>query len=615
MSWFSVASCGRTASAEDGFTPLFDGKTLAGWQGKQKLWSVVDGTLVGSTMPDGIRSNTFLVSERQYKNFTLKLDFKFTGGNSGIQFRSLRVEDPKNYVIQGYQADLGAGYHGSLHDEKRRGMLKKSRLDWVQRFLKENDWNTYEIHAIGNRITLKINGLITAKYTEEDDAISNEGYIALQLHSGKGMEIAFRDIRIRPIVPQRVLFTTHAAGFPHSSRPVARQILKKIARDSGYFEAVTTDDVNLINPAGLKDFDAVGFFTTGALDKFPLSRENREFFIEWVKSGKGFFGTHSATDTYNDWQPYWEMIGGTFAGHPWFANSPPVTIDVEDPSHPSVRHLTDGWVIQDEIYQFKNYSRERIHVVLSLNPNEHAKGTVPHRDYPVAWCREFGKGKVFYTSLGHREDVWTHSVYQTHLMGGILWALGIDASAGSATPGRPKAANDWTDLFDGKTLSGWKPTLDGTWEVKEGGVLRGSGNVGYLFSPKTYRNFHLRAEVRVFDDSNSGVYFRTLYEPDSSAPRGMEAQVNSSHGDMKRTGSLYAYKPEYRQLAAPEEWFRYDVIAVDEQIVIKVNGEVTASQRVPYDDKKHFPEGHFAFQQHHMGSIVEYRNVQVRQLP
>jgi type 1 glutamine amidotransferase len=611
----SILAAASTLSGDEGFKPLFDGKSLDGWSGKKGLWSVRDGAIVGSSLPAGIQANTFLVSDKSYKNFILRLRFKYSGGNSGIQFRSQQVDRPEDFVIAGYQADIGEGYHGSIYDEKRRGMLAQSRLDWVLRFIKKDDWNLYEVRAIGADVELKINELVTARYRETDAAIPREGRIALQLHAGQAMEIQFKDIEIREILPKRVLFTTHAAGFAHSSRAIARDVVAALGRDSGWFEAVVTDGVEAISPDGLKGFDAVGFYTTGDLDKFPLSKEHREHLIAWVKSGRAFFGVHSATDTYKDWQPYWEMLGGSFAGHPWNAGDPAVTIDVEDPSHPSAQHLDSQWTIQDEIYQFTNYSRARLHVILSLNPKEHQKGSTPHRDYPVAWCRDFEKGKVFYTSLGHREDVWTNPVYQRHLLGGLLWSLGVEGYQGSAAPGRPKAKNDWVALFDGKTTSGWKGVGNGAWEVLEGGILKGSGKQGHLFSPQEYRNFHYKAEALVTDGSNSGMYFRALMEPGVDWPRGMEAQVNSSHADPARTGTLYGYERVYEQLVPPGQWFTQEVIAVDDFIVLKVNGRVVVKRQVPYDNQKHFPKGRFAFQQHHEGSEAQFRNVQVRELP
>ncbi|MEM7231686.1 MAG: family 16 glycoside hydrolase [Planctomycetota bacterium] len=616
--WVLAGLLFSSVTAYAGPVSLFDGKTLNGWKGKAEHWSVRDGAIVGSSHPKGIRGNTFLITDKQYENFILRAKFKFTGGNSGIQIRSEYVGDEAGRVLKGFQADIGEGWFGSLYDEKRRGILHKANLPWVKRFMKNGKWVDYEIRAIGNKITLKLGPLVTTRYIEKDDKIPRKGYIGLQLHGGGPMEIGFKNITIEEIQPKRILFTTHAAGFPHSSRKVAREIMKKLGRDSGYFEAVVTDGVDQITPEGLKGFDAVGFYTTGDLKKFPLSEENRNYLIQWVKDGHAFFGTHSATDTYKDWKPYWEMIGGSFAGHPWNAGSPAVTIDVEDPSHPSAQHLTNNWVIQDEIYQFRNYSRDRIHVILSLNPKEHKKGGMKHGDYPVAWCRRYGKGNVFYTSLGHREDVWTNPVYQQHLGSGILSILNIPGYEANYTPGRAKPSNDWKPLFDGKTLSGWESISEGkkkaVWEVADG-VLKGSGGQGHLFSPKTYRNFHYKATARVFENSNSGMYFRAQMEKGVSWPRGMEAQVNASHGDPKRSGSLYNYEHVYAQLTKNGEWFTQEVIAIDENVVIKINGKVTVARRAPFNFKKHFPVGRFAFQQHHDGSLVEFKDVMVRELP
>ena len=600
---------------------LFDGKTLDGWKGKADLWSVKDGAIVGSSGPKGIRSNTFLVSEKSYANYILKLKFRFNGkGNSGIQFRSKLVGNPEDYVISGYQADIGKGYHGSLYDEKRRGMLHAAKNDWAKLFkrflhLDGKRWNDYEIRAIGNDITLSLNGLVTTRYTEKDGKIARSGVLALQLHGGPAMEISFKDIRIQEIQPKKILFVTHSAGFRHGSIPTAHKVLTRVGLDSGYFEVTATNDTDQINPEGLKKYDGVAFYTTGDKNQFRLSEANRDYFINWVKEGHAFAGFHSATDTYKDWQPYWDMIGGSFDGHPWHED---VTLDVEDPSHPSALHLDTQWTIKDEIYQMKNYNRDRIHVILSMNPKSvKGKGKRKDGDYAVAWCRAFGKGKVFYTSLGHRDDVWTNPVYQQHIEGGVLYALGIPGYEADERPGLKKGPVEFTSLLDGKTLSGWKAVHDATWEVKDG-VLTGRGKQGHLFSPKRYRNFHYKADIKVGTNSNSGMYFRSqLAKAPKRQPRwpdGMEAQVNSDHGDPVRTGSLYMYKKVFEQLIPIGEWGTQEVIAVDNFIVIKVNGRVTVRGRFGYD-KKHFKDGHFAFQQHHPGSEVDIRNVFVRELP
>jgi type 1 glutamine amidotransferase len=185
------------------------------------------------------------------------------------------------------------------------------------------------------------------------------------------------------------------------------------------------------------------FYTTGSMDelvKKGFTKAGLEALVEWVKGGHAFAGVHSSTDTLAEWQPYWEMIGGSFDGHPWGSDDPAIQVDVEDPSHPAALPIPYGWKIQDEIYQMKNYSRDRVHVILSMNAaSVQGKGARQDNDYAIAWCREFGKGKVFYTSLGHREDVWTNPTYQAHLLGGLLWALGTPGYESDADSGPPEA--------------------------------------------------------------------------------------------------------------------------------------------------------------------------------
>ena len=170
----------------------------------------------------------------------------------------------------------------------------------------------------------------------------------------------------------------------------------------------------------------------------------------------------------------------------------------------------------------------------------------------------------------------------------------------------------WTSLFDGKTLSGWT-TADGStgkWEVVDG-AIHGSGSASHLFSPRgDYKNFRYRAEFKIADKANSGMYFRTAKGP--GFPSGYEAQVNSTHTDPVKTGSLYNHVKVFEKLVPPDTWFTQEVEAVGNHIIIKVNGKTT----VDYVDKGNsFKEGHFAFQQHDPGSQVWIRKVEVMELP
>jgi hypothetical protein len=233
--------------------------------------------------------------------------------------------------------------------------------------------------------------------------------------------------------PKRVLYLTHSAGFRHDSLPVSAEVLRSVAADSGKLEVVHTEDVSLLNAATLRAYDAIFFFTSGEL---PISAQQKQDLLDFVRSGKGFGGAHSASDTFYTWPEYGEMIGGYFNGHPWVQT---VRIDVEDRSHPAVAHLPSAFDFADEIYQFRAISRERVRVLLSLDPRSvdlKAPGVNPNtEDFPLAWVRNYGSGRVFYTALGHPDETWRDPRFQRMLLGAMLWITG--QAEGDATP-RPQ---------------------------------------------------------------------------------------------------------------------------------------------------------------------------------
>ncbi|MGL4422952.1 MAG: ThuA domain-containing protein, partial [Gemmataceae bacterium] len=156
----------------------------------------------------------------------------------------------------------------------------------------------------------------------------------------------------------------------------------------------------------------------------------------WVKAGGAFAGTHCATDTlYNT--AYGELVGGYFDGHPWTQK---IKLRVEDDKHPVAKGFQDGDEINDEIYQFKSepYSRKKLRIILSVANDsiDVSKGKRPDKDYAVAWVQEYGKGKSFYTSLGHRKEVWKDARFQSHLFSGLKWAT--NQIPGDATPSGSK---------------------------------------------------------------------------------------------------------------------------------------------------------------------------------
>lgn len=186
------------------FQPLFDGETLKGWTGDAANWSVIGGAIVGSSMPDGRKTNTFLIADGDHKDFVLRLKFKGGDGGSGIQFRSRPLGEKAigvdgEYRVTGYQADIGGADLGTFYEEKGRGTIVKSNYAKLKPHLKQDDWNTYQISAIGNQYELKINGHVTATYTDKADDAVKSGLIALQLQAGKGMIVQFKEIEIKTI--------------------------------------------------------------------------------------------------------------------------------------------------------------------------------------------------------------------------------------------------------------------------------------------------------------------------------------------------------------------------------------------------------------------------------
>jgi len=246
---------------------------------------------------------------------------------------------------------------------------------------------------------------------------------------------------------KKILVLTFSGGFKHSSLALAEEIVAHIGKETGVYEADCLGlykldkpeiDLSFLTADYLDNYDAVFLYTTtGELEKDLLTEDQKKAFAEYIHSGKGaYIGSHSASDTFYEWEDYNEIVGGYFNGHPWNANSDAVTIKVEDKDHPATRMLGDEWTIQDEIYQFKpgSFSRDRSHVLLSLDTSKtdmekDGLNAGKDGDYPVAWCHYFGDGRCFYTSLGHREDVWANKTFQEHLLGGIKWALGLAEGA------------------------------------------------------------------------------------------------------------------------------------------------------------------------------------------
>ncbi len=159
--------------------------------------------------------------------------------------------------------------------------------------------------------------------------------------------------------------------------------------------------------------------------ELELSEQQKADFLDFVRSGKGFAGVHSATDTFYQWPEYGRMIGAYFDSHPW---NQIVSIRVEDPIHQATAHLGATFQIADEIYRFKDFSRQRVHILMSLDTSSvdlaNPKIKRNNGEFSLSWTRRYGQGRVFYSALGHRPEVWDDPRFQKHLFQGVLWTMG-----------------------------------------------------------------------------------------------------------------------------------------------------------------------------------------------
>lgn len=360
----------------------------------------------------------------------------------------------------------------------------------------------------------------------------------------------------------RVLFFTHSAGYVHEvvqrgeggTLAPAEEIF--LAAAKGRFDVTCSQDCADISAANLAKYAAVVFMTTSTREKdLPVPGNGNQELVDWVRHGGAFVGLHCATDTNYNFAPYVQMIGGTFDGHPWHEE---VTATIEDWRYPWTACLPSSWTLTDEIYQFADFRRHPTRVLFSLAHGscDIALGKRADKDYAMAWTRDWGEGRVFYTGLGHREEVWRDALFQQFLLGGIEWAIqGPDLSALA-----PKEARV---LFDGKSLAGWKHRGSGKpagWKLVDGGmeVVAGTGDLvteAELGSGLYHVEFMTPAMPTASgqERGNSGVYFQGRYEVQVLDSYGLElglGDCGSIYG--KRVATLNASRK-------PERWQSYDV--------------------------------------------------------
>lgn len=265
-----------------------------------------------------------------------------------------------------------------------------------------------------------------------------------------------------PPEPKKLLFLTHAGLYKHPSLEPAEAAVTAwgttagfdVTTRQGYKEDASALDMSFLTPEYLASFDGLMLMTNGNL---PFTDAQKASIVDFVRNGKALIGTHCATLTMYDYPAFGEVLGGYYLRSlvptAAIAKGKVAVLKVEDQTHPATRMLGATWPLNEEFYEFGHavwdasrptenlsavgrlpilmpFSRDRVHVLLSLDTDRTDLSDLPNvakGDYPQAWTRTFGRGRTFYTALGHRDDIWAHdAVFRAHVTGGIRWALGLE---------------------------------------------------------------------------------------------------------------------------------------------------------------------------------------------
>jgi uncharacterized protein len=238
----------------------------------------------------------------------------------------------------------------------------------------------------------------------------------------------------RPTPPKKhLLVIGEEKGYRHEAVSHAMATIERLGMETGLWDTMLRTDTEVLtkkkleyNAKNLNDFDAVLFYTGGDLE---MDAQQKSDFISFIHDdGKGFIGVHSAAITFVDWPEYGDMIGGYYDEHPWLTFDTPII--VEDPSFPGMQQWPHSFVFRDEIYQMRNYSRDKVRVLMRLDVSKlDMKNKNVHRtdgDFAVTWAKMYGKGRVYYTTLGHVEENWDKPEFQQMITEAITWAMGLE---------------------------------------------------------------------------------------------------------------------------------------------------------------------------------------------
>ncbi len=480
--WLLLAPVQTARAEDDGFKPIFDGKTLEGWDGNPKFWRVEDEAITGQTTRENpTKGNTFIVWRRgDVDDFELKLQFRMIGGNSGIQYRSW--EEPEKWgkwVVGGYQADVDAGnaFTGANYGERYRGMLANrgqrttigddhqpkvvgqvGDSGELAGVIKKEDWNDYHIVAKGFQCIQKINGRVMCELTDEDTAARRRsGIVALQLHAGPPMKVQFRNILLKRLKMEDKKKIVFVAGGPshgyaaHAHYAGCVLLAKALNENVPGVHAVVYRNGWPKDPTALDNADAVVIFSDGGGGMPAIA--HLEELDKLMKRGVGLALLHYAVEVpkgkpghclldwiggyfETDWSvnPFWKAEFKTFPDHPISRGVKPFAIQDEWYYHMRFPEKMEG-VTPILSAVPPDSTRERPDGPHSNNPTVRArKGMAEH----VAWaCQRPDGGHGFGFTGGHDHWNWANDGFRTVVLNGIVWVAGLDVPAGGVPSKTP----------------------------------------------------------------------------------------------------------------------------------------------------------------------------------
>ena len=468
----SSATSPRADAAEaEEFVSIFDGTTLEGWEGKSEFWSVANGAIVGQTTAENpTDGNTFLLwRQGELDDFELRLSYRITGGNSGIQYRS---RDFGDFVAGGYQADIDSGttYSGINYEERGRGILvtrgKRIEIaadgtktegeaigesDALQATIKQGDWNDYRIVAEGPRLRHYINGQLMSEVIDHQEGKrAEQGILALQLHAGPPMKVEFKDIRLKRLSladgRKKVVFVagrpSHAPG-EHEFRAGSLLMAKCLEESCPQVVTAVYDSGWPTDPTAFDNADAIHFFADGG-GGHPVIQRNRLAEIAFLaKRGVGIACLHYAVEVPPEkgGAEFLDMIGGFFETH-WSVNPHWMLASTQlADGHPITRGV-EPFEIQDEWYYHMRFrdGDDRVVPILTAVPPDATRERPdgPHSNNPtvrankgsrevLAWAydrpdggRGFGcTGAHFHRNFGDEQ-------FRKLMLNAIAWTAGLD---------------------------------------------------------------------------------------------------------------------------------------------------------------------------------------------